>query len=156
MSILCCQKAFKIIQNLQHIFWTWVWSPPPFEQCSQKLRIWCRGAPLREALQNPSNGFHPWGWGVVLNLKQFDPEEEQNIPSVDRGMQLCSFTQSKQTHFSVHRLPINTTWHVTSCQIWERCLSDKYFTFTFRIFLVSCLDLQQVRKWRGVHAKIEL
>ena len=30
MSILCCQKAFQIIQNLQHIFWTWVWSPPPF------------------------------------------------------------------------------------------------------------------------------
>ena len=28
MSILCCQKAFQIIQNLQHIFLTWVWSPP--------------------------------------------------------------------------------------------------------------------------------
>ena len=47
MSILCCQKAFNIIQNLQHIFWTWVWPPPPFfEQCSKKLRIWWRGAPL--------------------------------------------------------------------------------------------------------------
>ena len=46
MSILCCQKAFIIIQILQHIFWTWVWSPPPFEQCSKKMRIWRRLAPL--------------------------------------------------------------------------------------------------------------
>ena len=48
MSVLCCQKAFKIIQNLQQIFWTWVWPPPPlpFERCSKKLRIWCRVAPL--------------------------------------------------------------------------------------------------------------
>ena len=36
MSILCCQKAFQIIQNLQHIFWTWVWSPPPLLNNVQK------------------------------------------------------------------------------------------------------------------------
>ena len=29
MSILCCQNAFKIIQNLLQNFWTWKW-PPPF------------------------------------------------------------------------------------------------------------------------------
>ena len=26
MPNLCCQKAFRIIQNLQQNFWTWVWS----------------------------------------------------------------------------------------------------------------------------------
>ena len=30
MSILCCQNAFKITQNLLQIFWTWVRPPLPF------------------------------------------------------------------------------------------------------------------------------
>ena len=44
MSILCCQKAFKIIQNLQQICWTML----------KKMRIWCREAPLKQgSLRRP-------------------------------------------------------------------------------------------------------
>ena len=46
MSVLCCQKAFKIIQNLQHIFWTWVWSPPLLNNVKKNCGFGGRGHPL--------------------------------------------------------------------------------------------------------------
>ena len=51
MSILCCPKAFQIIQNLQHIF-EHGFDPPPFEQCLKKCGF--------------GGGWHPLDW--VTNL----------------------------------------------------------------------------------------
>ena len=45
VSILCCQKAFRMIQTCNINFYTWVW-PPPFTQCVKKHPIWQRMASL--------------------------------------------------------------------------------------------------------------
>ena len=46
MSILYCQIASRIIPNLQQNFLNMGLTPPPFEQCSKKLRYWRRMASL--------------------------------------------------------------------------------------------------------------
>ena len=70
MSILCCQKAFQIIQNLQYIFWAWVWSPPPFEQCSKNADLVEGGTPYFEFIQvfwvNPFSSVNNICWTNII------------------------------------------------------------------------------------------
>ena len=52
MSILCCQNAFKIIQNLLQNFWTWKWPPPLLNDVQKNCRVGDGWDPLSAKYEN--------------------------------------------------------------------------------------------------------
>ena len=64
MSILCCQNAFKIIQNLLQNFWTWFWSPTPFWTMLKKTAdLVLEGTPNRVG-EELDYVHHVWLWKI--------------------------------------------------------------------------------------------